>query len=376
MWDLAFKNIERQKSRTTLTILGIVIGISVIIALGSFAEGINVFFQSTLEFSAGKIMVQQSGAGGFQSGFVGSDISSEQLEMLENIDGVDRVVPVNFYMQGGGMGFSVGTVVVGMDPADGDIFTGENVRFYSGRDLEADDSGLIMVGKTFADDHNLVVGDSVTLKDWEFEVVGIIELTNNIQVDGAAMITISDMQDLLETDTYQMIYVIPEDIKDVEKIAEDITDEDESLSSITDKEFARTASGVVDQIRMFMFGMGGIAVVVGGLGVLNTMIMAVLERRKEIGVMKAIGATRFRILNQILSESILMSLLGGVFGVLLGFLASVGLRVMTDNAIPATVTPELALVGILFGLFLGAIGGIYPAYQASKVDPVEALRYE
>jgi len=376
MIEFAYKNIKRQKSRTALTVLGIVVGITVIIALGSFAEGINVFFQATLEFSAGKVTVQQSGAGGFQSGFAGSDITDEQIETIESIDGVDRVVPINFYVEGGGFGFDISTVVVGIDPANGDIFVGESIGLESGRELESDDTGYIMVGNTFAEDRDLVLGDMVMLKDTEYEVIGILELSNNVNVDASAMITMGDMQDLLDMDTYSLLYVVPEDIRETERIADAIEDEDETLAAITDKEFARTAADVVNQIRLVMFGMGGISVLVGGLGVLNTMIMAVLERRKEIGVMKAIGATSWKVLRQILTESVLISLIGGIIGVSLGTLAAFGLVLVTDGAIPATVTPGLAITGLVFAMFLGAIGGIYPAWQASKVDPVTALRYE
>jgi len=375
MIEFAYKNIKRQKSRTALTVVGIVVGITVIVALGSFAEGINVFFQSTLEFSAGKVTVQQKGAGGFQTGFAGSDITDKQIATIEGIDGVKEVVPINFFIEGG-FGFDIQTVVVGIDPSNGDIFVGESIGLDSGRELETGDSGYIMVGKDFAESRDLVTGDSVTIKDTEYEVIGILELSNNANVDGSAMITMEDMKQLLETDTYSLLYVVPEDIRETERIAEDIENEDETLAAITDKEFARTAADVVNQIRLVMFGMGGISVVVGGLGVLNTMVMSVLERRKELGVMKAIGATRWNILLQIITESILISILGGIIGIGFGSAAAYGLVVLTEGGIPATVTPFLAGIAILFSLSLGLIGGIYPAWQAARVDPIEALRYE
>jgi putative ABC transport system permease protein len=377
MIDLAFKNIKRNRTRTIITVVGIMIGVSMIVALGSFAEGINVFFQSTLEFSAGKVTVQQSGAGGFQSGFAGSDITDEQIATLEAIDGIKEVVPINFYMEGGGMSFGgPATVVVGMDPDNSDIFIGESIGLYSGREIESDDSGYIMVGKGFAEDRDLVVGDSVLLKDTEYEVLGILELSNNANVDGSAMITMQDMQDLLDSDTYSLLYVVPDDIRETERIADDIEDEDETLAAITDKEFARTAADVVNQIRLVMFGMGSISVVAAGLMIFNTMIMAVLERRKEIGVMKAIGATTWSVLRQIITESMLIGLIGGIVGLGLGTLGAVGLVIITDGGIPATVTPGLAVSGILFAVILGAGFGAYPAWQASRVDPVNALRYE
>jgi putative ABC transport system permease protein len=151
---------------------------------------------------------------------------------------------------------------------------------------------------------------------------------------------------------------------------------DDTLAATTAKDMARQSAQVVDQIRLFTFGMGAIAAVVGGLGVLNTMIMAVMERRKEIGAMKAMGAKRFQIMLHIIIESSAMGLVGGIIGLGLGALGALGLRIATGGNIPATVTPSLALTGIIFAVLLGVAGGAYPAWRASKLDPVEALRYE
>ncbi len=377
MIDIAYKNIMRQKSRTAFTVLGIIIGIAVIVALGSFAEGINSFFQSTFEISAGKIMVQQEGAGSFQTGFSGSDITDEQIEKIMDIDGVKDVAPMNFYIESEGLGFGMpDMMVVGIDPEKSHYFIGENIGMYSGKKLEESDTNVMMIGKNMADEKNIGVGDFIAIKDMEFEVIGIIELTNNNQIDNNIITNIRDLKEAMGIDTYQMLYIIPEDVKDAERIAEDITDADETLAAITSKDFARVASNVVNNIRLFMFGIGAIAAFVGGLGVLNTMIMAVMERRREIGVMKAIGASNRKVLMQILTESVLISLFGGLIGLLLGGVGALILVMATGGEIPATITIGLAASSMAFALLLGVLGGIYPAWEAAKIDPVEALRYE
>jgi len=377
MFDLAVRNIKRQRTRTVLTVLGIIIGIAAVVALGSFAECINKFITGSLELSAGKIMVQQKGSGGFQSGFSGSDITSEQMQSLKNIDGVKDVIPMNIYFEGSSHGFGGPSIVIaGIDPEKNDLMVGENVRMKEGRELSTDDRGVMIAGYNFADEMKLSVGDDITLKGtMDFEIIGIIEKTDNANIDGAGIVNIEDIQELLKTDTYQLLYVVPFDVRDSERITEEIAKEDENLEAITSKDLARQASEIVGQIRVFTFGIGGIAAVVGGLGVLNTMIMAVMERRREIGVMKAIGATKRLILMQILTESAVISLFGGLVGVFLGFLASAGLNMMMSNGF-ATVTPGLAAGGILFALALGFAGGVYPAMKAANLDPVEALRYE
>jgi putative ABC transport system permease protein len=376
MIEFAFKSIRRQKSRTVLTALGIVIGIAAVVALSSFAEGINTYFQGALEFSAGKVMVTQAGAGGFNTGFAGSDITSDQLQSLLGVDGVKDVSPMNIYFEGGGFGPEL--VVAGIEPDKGEYFTGSKISVYNGRGFEetAGESYVMVIGRDLSEKKDWSVGDFVKVKNKDFEIVGILERTGNANIDGSAMVHIEDLQDVMNTDTYQMAYVIPDDAGQIEAIADNIVNMDDTLATSTSKDIARQSAQVIGQLRTFTFGLGAIAAIVGGLGVLNTMIMSVIERRKEIGVMKAIGATRRKIIAQILYESSLMGVAGGIVGVALGFAGSVMLRAVTGGSIPATVTPELAATGVVFALFLGLAGGAYPAVKAAGLDPVEALRYE
>lgn len=374
MLDLAYKNIMRQRTRTILTAMGILIGIGAIVALGSIAEGIDVAVQSGLELTAGKITVIEKDAGFF--GFMG-ELTDEDLDVVESIGGIKDIVPILMYMEGLVIMQGPEWWAIGIDPSKAHYFVGENVEMYDGRAIEADETGVAEVGKTFAETRNIEVGDFWTIVDEDFEIVGIIEKTGISDVDGGIMLNFDDLMDVTDSDSYQMLYVVPDDVKDTEKIAEDIEDASERLDALTSTELARQAGQIVDQIRIFTFAIGAIAALVGGLGVMNTMIMAVMERRREIGVMKAIGATNGMVLRQILTESALISLMGGVGGVILGIVGSfvVG-GIFGGGQITAIVTPGLALTGILFALILGLVGGFYPARKASKLDPVVALRYE
>jgi putative ABC transport system permease protein len=373
MWDLALKNIMRNRTRTILTTLGILIGIGAIVALGSIAEGIDASIQSSLQLTASKITVMPADSGLFS---VGNDLTPEDLEILEGIGGVEDIVPVVISL-GAIQPFSGPEyIVIGIEPGKTQYFVGENVKMYQGRPLEDGDSGAAMIGRTIAEKYNIQVGDSWTVEEEDFEIVGIIDETGISDIDASVLVTLEDLRGVLETENYYSVYLIPDDVKDTEKIAAEIEDASDDLQAMTSEELARQASEIVDQIRFFTFGIGAIAAFVGGLGVMNTMIMAVLERRREIGVMKAIGATNRMVLTQILTESALISLIGGIGGVLLGMGASYILISASFGQISPVVTPSLALTGIGFALFLGVIGGLYPARKASKLDPVDALRYE
>jgi putative ABC transport system permease protein len=267
-------------------------------------------------------------------------------------------------------------VVVGIEPDKMNYFVGENFEMYQGRNMDEGESGVAVLGKAAADKYNIQVGDTWTVKNEDFEVVGILDTTSISEIDSSILVPIQDLQNALNKDTYYSIYVIPDDIRDTEKVVTEINDASDNLQALSSADLAKQASQIVDQIRFFTIGIGAIAAFVGGLGVMNTMIMAVVERRKEIGVMKAIGATNGMVLRQILMESAIMSVIGGVGGILIGVAAAIGLGVISNGSIQGYVTPALALEGLAFAIFLGVIGGLYPARQAAKLDPVEALRYE
>ncbi|MCK4496788.1 MAG: ABC transporter permease [Candidatus Aenigmarchaeota archaeon] len=374
MLDLAYKNIMRQRTRTILTAMGILIGIGAIVALGSIAEGIDTMVQSGLELTAGKITIMEKDAGFF--GIMG-ELTDEDLEVVEGVGGIKDIVPILFYMESMAMMQGPEWVAIGIDPTKGEYFIGENAEMEDGRMIEEGESGVVALGNSIAERYNVEVGDFWTIKDDDFEIVGVIEKTDITDIDTSIMVNFDDLMDVTDSDTYQMIYVIPDDVKDTERIAEEIEDASERLDAMTTKEMARQASEIVDQIRIFTFAIGAIAALVGGLGVMNTMIMAVMERRREIGVMKAIGATNGMVLRQILTESALISLLGGAGGVMLGVIGSFFVSsIFGGGQITAVVTPGLALTGLSFALFLGLVGGLYPARKAAKLDPVVALRYE
>ncbi len=375
MLDFALKNMKRRKTRTILTTLGIIIGIAAIVALGSFSEGMSLMVTEELGAMTGKVMVFQKGSGGVMSAFSGSDVTDEQLEIINDMPGVKETVPMVWHMPPFGPGHEISTwAIIGMEIDKIDYFIGETIEMSEGRRPDPDESDVAIAGITVAESMRLAVGDLFDFKDKSFEIVGVAEETGINDVDMSLIVPLTDLQDALDIDTYQMVYVVLEDPETAEDFADEVEDNDDTLEAMTSTDMIRMVSEIMDQIRIFTFGIGAIAAFVGGLGVLNTMIMAVMERRREIGVMKAIGATRRFILFQILTESSLLSLTGGMIGLFLGWVASFGFGVMTGGLLTAAVTPALAIGSLAFAFALGFAGGLYPAWKAAKLDPVDALR--
>jgi len=375
MIDLALKNIFRQKTRTALTITGILIGIGAVVALGSISEGIYTQITEELQFMGGTIMVYSKGSSGMMTGFEGSEITEEDVEEFEDFSGIKEVVPYVMRMGEIEIGQGLTTMTIGVDPKDVDFFKDRGVELESGREIIEGDTYQVLIGYEYAERNGLEVGDSIELKKTSFEIVGIIESTDD-DIDNSIIVPIDTMMDVYNMDNYKALFITPEDVSKVDVVAEDLKSSFEDFEFVTSTDIVQQMSTIVDMIRFFTIGISSIAAVVGGLGVMNTMIMSVLERRREIGIMKAIGATNKYVLTQILIESVTISLIGGLIGILIGGLGSYSLRFISAGLATAKVTINLVFGGLLFAVSLGLVGGLYPAWKAAKLDPIEAIRYE
>ncbi len=379
MIDLAIKNILRQKSRTIITIVGIAIGIAAIVSLGSISSGLKAMVEEQLEQVSGQIMVYQETGASLLTVMSESRISESTAQEIINTDGVKESALI--IMESGYLGetsmFGMPTLYeIGIEPGKEELYTAGLVEYEDGEGLEEDDTDAAIIGYTIAELFDLDVGDTIDIEGTDLEVKGIYEEYGDPGVDSGVLMPLETAKELLERDDYSLIIVYPEDVKDAEDVANAIEDSVDGVTAVTTEELAKQVGKIIDQIQFFTLGIAGIAALVGGLGVANTMIMSITERRKEIGIMKAIGATRKFILFQIITESIIIALIGGIIGVLIGSTGSFGIRTLSQGLAAARVTPGLIIGSLGFAVFLGVIGGLYPAWKAANLDPVQTLRYE
>lgn len=375
MIDLAIKNILRQKTRTILTVVGILIGIAAVVALGSISEGMKSMMNQEMQFLGGTIMVSSQGSSGLMFGSGGSEISKYDLANFEDFSGVKQVVP--YVMKIGEITIGQGSPVeiIGIRPEDVDYFKSKGTELDSGRLIETGDTYQALIGYKYAEDNGLGIGDTVEVKKDSYEVVGIIEKTDT-NMDNSIILPLDTMMNTYSMENYQSAFLIPEDLSKIQDVADDLKSSFDDFEFTTSSDITKQMSRIIDMISVFTIGISSIAAIVGGLGVMNTMIMSVLERKREIGIMKAIGATRKYILSEILLESVIISLIGGALGLLIGGVGSYSLRFISSGLTEAKVTIPLAVGGLSFAVLLGLVGGFYPAWSASKLDPIEAIRYE
>ncbi len=184
------------------------------------------------------------------------------------------------------------------------------------------------------------------------------------------------LQELTDSEgKISIISIKPLTPEDADRIEQAINDNYDDIHAATDKTIMKSVNEMLGQLSIMVFSIGSIAAIISAIVIMNVMIMAVRERRKEIGIMKAVGATNNQILKEFLLESLSISMIGGFLGLGLSFFGVIGVNSILASPI-ALITPRLAILSLVFAASIGIISGILPARQAAKVDPIVAVRYE
>jgi putative ABC transport system permease protein len=395
----AFLSISRNKTRSFLTMLGVVIGVLSVILLTSIGNGLTVFVEKQFETLGSNLLIVAPGEiiseeGGFNQEAAALSMSTSKLSMSD-VSALERVgYPLGIVApviegsidvrtdQGKRKGFSVATTVEYSELRNTKTTRG---RFINESDVSSSRK-VAVIGSKIAD--KLFVGENpvgqkVTINRIRFEVVGVAESKSSgsmggPDIDSSVYVPISTARSALGQEKISYILVQAADKKEIERAKTKVKEAlDKRLNtedfSVTDQsEILKTIQTILGTLTLGLAGIAAISLVVGGIGIMNIMLVAVSERTKEIGLRKALGATPNNIMVQFLIESAVISTVGGTIGIILGILGAWGIRAF----FPAT--PSLNSILLAFGVSLatGIIFGVYPAKKAAALSPIEALRYE
>ncbi len=363
---MIWKNLWRRKTRTLLTILGIAIGVGAVVSLSAFGAGFATGFERMMSGSNADLSVVQKDA---MISFL-SILEEEVGDDLRSIAGVEAVSgSIMSLVQ---MPESPYFTVFGEDPRG---FPIEHFRVVDGQRLSG--RRQILIGRLTASAFNKRVGDSFKLSHSTFRVVGIYETGVNME-DGGAVIALEDAQRIFDRRGRVNNFSLKlRDARRIDEIKAEIetTYPDLSANRSGDATIQTEALGMYRSMGWFL---GMFAVIVGGLGMMNTTLMSVFERTREIGVLRALGWRRGRVMRLILGESLAIALIGGLAGLALGLgltsLASLSPSVA--SMLQGVYEPQIFIQALIIALLLGGMGGIYPAWRASHLEPVEAMRTE
>jgi len=399
-FSLAFQNLKKRGLRSWLTILGIFIGIAAVVALISLGAGLQAAVTGQFGgLSADALTIQNKGTGfGPPGSTVIEKLNKNDLDIIKNIRGIDKIITrlirvVNIeYNEISDFGYLAD--VPEQEELIKVIYESFNVKPEKGRFLNSKDKGKILLGNDFLKtekfEKEILVGKDFLINGKKFEIIGILDKSSNIMVNSAILMLNSDLEELLEIkEEYDIIVVMVEDKNKIEEVAKEIErklrddrDEEkgeESFSVETPLKILESVNNVLNIINAIVIGIAMLSLIVGATGIANTMYTSVIERTKEIGIMKALGAQNKDILWIFLIESGLLGLVGGIVGALIGLGAAIGVSNIANQALGSNLfvvsTDYLLLAGsVLFSFIVGILSGILPALQASKLNVVDAMR--
>ncbi|HJO90726.1 MAG TPA: FtsX-like permease family protein [Anaerolineales bacterium] len=361
---MIISNLWNRKTRTVLTILGIAMGVAAVVSLSALGEGMASGMEEIFTSSDADLMVAQKDAMMVLFSKVDESIAAD----IERIPGVVEVT---------------GTVIniVQMDTVPYFIVTGEDTRGFGMAHYRIIAGGpilqrkQILIGKLAAESFDKDVGEAFRLEGSTYRVVGIYETGTSFE-DGGAVMSLSDAQRLFDQ-RYQVSYfnLRVNDKTRIDAIRNEIENRWPKLAATRSGEQTRQTE-MLGMYRSFGFYMGIFAVLVGGLGMMNSTLMSVFERTREIGVLRAIGWRRRRVIVMILGESLIVALLGGVVGVGVGYglTEAIKLSPAVSSMLSGAYTIDIFVRALGLSIGLGILSGLYPAWRASKLLPAEAMR--
>ncbi len=396
----SIRNVFANKMRTFLTMLGIIIGISSGIIIVSIGNGSQAAIEEEFEsFSAGAVTISIN---------TSSDISQSDLFTIDDkeiIEGVEGVKAVSMTISGQSSWIKLSDPSETTNASVTGVTSGykyvENPtmlygRFVSDNDVYMQNAVCVINDTTaikiFGEASEAVLGEKITVKTWrgsrKYKVVGIMENTgaditeelNNENAD-TVILPITTAQRLYSTKTMTSFSVIPTDANDSEAVGDAVIAAISEKRGTEDKYRVRDTSDMVDSINsilsyvtLFISFVAGISLLVGGIGVMNIMMVTVTERTREIGIRKAIGAKNADIRIQFLMEAIILTGLGGLIGLILGFAGAYGVGAIVD--ITPVISPVSIAVAVGISMIIGIVFGVSPANKAARLDPIDALRYD
>jgi len=395
--NYSLRNIKHRKTRSALTILSIFIGITAIFIFVSFGWGLyNYVNDLSSSSSADKLMIMSKGSAvpGLESTFALTDDDVKAVEKSTGVFGASGIYIKTAEVQQNKI--KKYTYIIGYDPEKPLVMDVFDVSIDEGRELRPHENGKVVLGYNYQLEDKIFpkgyrVNDEIEIQGQKLKIVGFYESVGNPQDDSQIYVTQGTIDELYPNTNNSYGWIVAKvDLNNIDRTIENVEKnlrkergleegkEDFFVQSFDD--MIEAYSGALDVVIGFVILIAFISVIVSAVNTANTMITSVLERVKEIGVIKSIGARNSEVLKIFLFESGFLGFIAGIVGVVIGFIATSIAKIVLVNLgygfLSPYYSPYLFVGCIVFATLTGAISGVIPAIRASKINPVDALRYE
>jgi putative ABC transport system permease protein len=407
---IAIRSLLANKLRSALTMLGIIIGVGAVIALMSVGRGAQAAITSTFEEMGTNVLyvmstsVEEGGMMAIQYGTMTPNLTLEDAKALERIPSVTAIASVNEnYVEVTAGGESKTAIIHGATPEYEQVYNYSlaSGQFFSNRDIASRNTVVVLGSKVaedlFGDDDP--VGQTVKIKGKRFDVIGVLVPKGGaimgVSLDDIVVTPITTFQTRLFTqqttrgeDAVQSIALqvaSADAIDDVTAEVETIlrhrhriaADEKDDFAVVSMEQMLGQLQQVLGIFTIVLGAIASVSLLVGGIGIMNIMLVSVTERTREIGIRKAVGAKRRDILLQFLLEAAMLSLLGGGIGIVGGWMLSFLISLIDIGGITlhSVVSPDIVILAVSVSVFIGVASGVYPAMRAARLNPIDALRY-
>ena len=387
-----FRNLTRRKLRTALTVVGIAVGIWALVVMAAMANKLSALVEGGATYFEGKVLVSDASNTPFSVGNTPLPISI--VPQIERVPGVAVAVPrVQLLMNPDDPSYTFQrpATVVGYNTEADKGHETFPLEIAQGRTPSAEDEGqrVALLGSELASEFDKGVGDTVTIRGSEFTIIGVGQ-TMLTSFDKSLVVPLVAGQEILAQETpvlaggdfepgqlTSIVVVYPEEGVNTVSLAERIEESIPRVRAETDIDYGDQFRSSLAIFNGIVLSVAMISVLVGGLATFNTMTMSVAERVREIGIKRAIGATRGRIMREMLSEAAAIGLIGGLLGVATGAVFVYGANQIGEasGTVLFLLAPGIAAFAVVFSTVLGVVAGAVPAWTASGLDPVDALRY-
>lgn len=399
---MALDNLRHRGIRSWLTITGIFIGIAAVVSLISLGQGLSEAVTGQFKTLSGDNLIVQSSSSASYLGPPGSTavrkLNEHDLDIIKSVPGIEFIIPrlirtIKLEYNDVTKFKYIASLPEEQQQVDY-IYNTLDLQVSEGRLLKVGDTRKIVVGANFMGEDEfekpVKLSSSIKIQNETFEVVGILSKTSSLETNNAALIMEDDLKRVLNIgDEIDLILVKVVNRDRTEQVAELIKKKmredrkekigEEDFSVQTPIQALESISLILNIVNLVVAGIAVVSLLIGGVGIANTMYTSVLERRRDIGVMKAIGSTNTEILKIFVIESGLLGLVGGIVGAVIGilfaFAASYGANLYTGQALlKVTISYSLVILAVSFSFLIGLLFGLSPAIQAARLRPVEALR--